>query len=556
MLKPVKFITDGTTLQRFWFADGDWRPAPLFRNQIATIDPLNNTIVITSTFETFSKVETFNQTEDTTDDPSLYVLKSSIFNGPNGVITAPLLPGGKPSNDDGDETGGGDKGGGVANGTYKFAIDGTAIQGFKLSYGEWRPLMLRNNQTISVDLATQDITVTSTFPDFTSVTTYSQTADTTDDPSIYVLNRPVFKAPDGTELPRNPRDASHDQDLAGTLGRDKLFGGIGNDNLTGGNGNDALGGDAGDDDLQGGSGNDTIDGGAGLDVITGDDGNDKLGGGADDDVVAGGNGKDRIEGGAGNDALEGGAGADGIKGGEGDDDLAGDDGNDTLVGGDGNDTLLGGAGNDKLDGGKGSDHLLCGEDAGNDSLAGGAGDDLVDYSAASTGMIINLSIGVAKGNDATSSSGIDKLSGIEDVLGSTLGDLIIGTKGANDLDGGDGNDVLIGAMGADTLTGGAGNDVFVFNNVKDSNLGKTDVITDFASGEDRINLSAIEAIEGVVGSAFTFSDTAPTDGKAAGVVWFDAATHTLYASINDSAKAEIAIVLTGVNALTTADLLL
>ena len=41
-----------------------------------------------------------------------------------------------------------------------------------------------------------------------------------------------------------------------------------------------------------------------------------------------------------------------------------------------------------------------------------------------------------------------------------------------------------------------------------------------------------------------------------GVVWFDATTHTLYASINDDAKAEIAITLTGVDAITAADLVL
>jgi len=61
--------------------------------------------------------------------------------------------------------------------------------------------------------------------------------------------------------------------------------------------------------------------------------------------------------------------------------LTGDSNDNTLTGGAGNDTLVGGAGNDTLIGG-----------AGNDTLVGGTGIDTADYSSATAGVTVNLSI--------------------------------------------------------------------------------------------------------------------------------------------------------------------
>ncbi|WP_292933498.1 M10 family metallopeptidase C-terminal domain-containing protein [Novosphingobium sp. PASSN1] len=551
MSNLYKFIVSGTAIQQFEFDDGTWKPEDLHRNETITIDPVTLDVVVTSTFETFTKVETYGQTPDMTDDASVYLRTSRVFTSRDGTV----IPSSSGGSESGDDHGGGNGGNG-SDDLYKFEISGTTVAGFEFDDGAWKPEHLRRNQTISVDPATQNVVITSTFETFIKVETYSQTPDVADDASLYVRTSRVFTALDGTALPTDPRDSSRDEARDGTSGKDRFDGGRGNDRLDGGDGNDKIGGDEGDDDLIGGNGNDTIAGGAGLDVITGDDGNDKLGGGADDDVIDGGAGKDSVTGGTGDDTLNGGSGSDGIKGGSGEDDINGDDGDDTLGGDDGDDTLLGGLGNDKLDGGKGNDHLLAGEDAGNDKLGGGAGEDVVDYSAASTGLTIDLGIGVAFGTSTTAASGADKLMGIEDVLGSTFDDVIIGSKDSNKLAGGDGNDTLTGSKGADTLTGGAGSDVFAFTSVKDSDLKKTDVITDFTAGADSINLSAIDAVKGVSGSAFTFSNAAPVEGEAAGVVWFNSATHTLYASINADAKAEIAISLTAVDAVTAADLVL
>jgi len=77
---------------------------------------------------------------------------------------------------------------------------------------------------------------------------------------------------------------------------------------------------------------------------------------------------------------------------------------------------------------------------------------------------------------------------------STIDKILHGTKGADVLKGGSGNDLLYGHEGKDVLTGGAGADKFVFTKVADSVVGKyRDVITDFQQGQDKIDLSQIDA---------------------------------------------------------------
>jgi serralysin len=77
-----------------------------------------------------------------------------------------------------------------------------------------------------------------------------------------------------------------------------------------------------------------------------------------------------------------------------------------------------------------------------------------------------------------------------DVLtGSAADDLLMGFDMADQIYGGEGNDRLVDGAGVDVLTGGAGADVFVF--VKDARL---DTISDFALGEDRIDLSDLDML--------------------------------------------------------------
>lgn len=224
-------------------------------------------------------------------------------------------------------------------------------------------------------------------------------------------------------------------------------------------GSDAILGREGDDALYGGSGHDTITGGYGDDTILGGWGHDLIIGGLDetdysgeareDDFLSGFRGNDTIFGGNGNDTLRGGGGVDSLNGGAGDDRLAGHSGSDVLIGGAGADVLIGGAGYDTLDGGYGDD-LLSGRN-GNDNLEGGAGEDTL-YGGA----------------------------GFDTLEGGSGDDLLVGHRGNDQLTGGDGND---------TMTGGYGADVFIFN---DDDFYDTNTITDFTSGVDLIDLTAID----------------------------------------------------------------
>ncbi|MEO1555367.1 MAG: calcium-binding protein, partial [Pseudomonadota bacterium] len=78
-------------------------------------------------------------------------------------------------------------------------------------------------------------------------------------------------------------------------------------------------------------------------------------------------------------------------------------------------------------------------------------------------------------------------------LGGTGGDDILnGADGADLLQGGAGNDILMDGAGSDTLRGDSGADLFVF--VQDD---ATDVILDYQSGEDRIDISALGVVGGI-----------------------------------------------------------
>lgn len=224
-------------------------------------------------------------------------------------------------------------------------------------------------------------------------------------------------------------------------------------------------GTAGDDTFAGDAAIKTYDGGAGIDAVSYEDARfgvsaslllntglsgDALGdryisiealeGSPFNDILVGSSGDDQLVGGlAGDDWIYGGAGADLLDGGEDNDMLFGELGNDRLVGGDGNDVLDGGDGGDTIDGGNGNDVLTGG--FGNDRLSGSNAKDVID--------------------------------------------------------GGFGDDTLDGGSGSDTLVGNLGNDRFVF-----ADLGGTDLVVDFRSGEDRIDLSRIDAVAGGGKDAF------------------------------------------------------
>ncbi len=98
------------------------------------------------------------------------------------------------------------------------------------------------------------------------------------------------------------------------------------------------------------------------------------------------------------------------------------------------------------------------------------------------------------------------------LTGGSEDDVLSGLGGKDTLKGMGGADILRGGAGVDTLTGGSGGDRFVFATAGEIGNGTSpsgrDLVTDFTAGEDRIDLSAIDANGGVKGDqAFAFAGT-------------------------------------------------
>jgi Ca2+-binding RTX toxin-like protein len=175
------------------------------------------------------------------------------------------------------------------------------------------------------------------------------------------------------------------------------------------------------------------------------------------------------------------AGDDTLLGDNGDNVLNGAAGNDSITGGNGNDQLTGDTGNDQLQGGNGNDELTGG--AGADILLGGDGRDLASYRASPEDIHIDLTAGTASGGHATG----DRLTGIENIEGTTFADTITGNASDNWLIGLAGADSLHGEAGNDRLDGGAGEDFLTGSEGDDLILGGSgDDAIDAGSGRDLV----------------------------------------------------------------------
>jgi Ca2+-binding RTX toxin-like protein len=338
--------------------------------------------------------------------------------------------------------------------------------------------------------------------------------------------------------------AGGDDTLDGGTGNDTLVGGAGNDILRGGDpvtfmgvaiiagGNDALYGGDGNDTLLAGDGNDWLEGGAGADILSGGDGYDTAiyldatapvsidltktsstwTGYAQGDVLTS---IEEIDLSLFADTFRGDAKANTVFGDDGDDQLFGAGGDDFLVGGSGNDTIQGGDGNDVVHG-----DSLNNSVAGDDYLQGNAGDDV-----------------------------------------------LFGDCGNDRMVGGTGNDTLIGGVGGDFLVGNEGADIFKYTAVEESQntvlwgANQLDQIADFTQGQDKIDLSTIDANPALAGDqAFTFiADPAHYTGDWTGVVWQTTAANgiaTINVSIDGDAAPEMQIYMSHPYQLTASDFIL
>jgi len=206
----------------------------------------------------------------------------------------------------------------------------------------------------------------------------------------------------------------------------------------------------------GGSGDDVIVGNAAITVLTGGTGSDTVGYWSSVGAVTVNLAKQTASGG---DAQ-----GDRISGFEG------------AAGGFGNDRLIGSSGDNVFEGMGGAD-----------TIEGAGGTDTASYEQSRAGVEVRLSKGAATGVGGDAQG--DRLSGIENLVGSDHADRLFGDGLAN---------VIEGRGGADTLAGGGGRDTFVFDenaifaDGKDSGSKVWDVIVDFAS-DDLIDLSRMDA---------------------------------------------------------------
>ena len=200
-----------------------------------------------------------------------------------------------------------------------------------------------------------------------------------------------------------------------------------------------------------------------------------------------------------------------LSGGAGDDVLSatiteGTPGESRLFGGQGDDVLeaVGGTTN-RLDGGRGADSMSGG--SGNDVYYVDDGADSVteegDSSEDSVIASVTWTLGANCENLTLAGSG--RIHG----HGNDLANTISGNTAGNFLRGYQGADILLGGGGADKLCGGLGNDTFAFDLTSDSTPATRDAIVGGNRAEafegagiadgDRIDLSAIDAIEGTPG---------------------------------------------------------
>lgn len=247
--------------------------------------------------------------------------------------------------------------------------------------------------------------------------------------------------------------------------------------------------------------------------------------------------------------------------------IKGTSANDTLRGTVGWDTLDGLAGNDKLSGKYGLDtfHIssgtdtitdfnLLGDDVGQEILQVDAGAKVIASLTADAWIATSDSFNWGEAELRTKGLNVD-LSEISTghgwsivnsgkaatLTGSMFADVLTAGAGADTLIGGDGNDLLIGTKLADVLTGGAGADHFRLNGIK--GISTAHIITDFVSGEDRIELDTTVfktlAKGPLPANALAFGTTAQTASQH--LIYDRSTGHLLYDVDGSGKKAAVLV---------------
>lgn len=351
--------------------------------------------------------------------------------------------------------------------------------------------------------------------------------------------------------------------LAGTARGNLLSGGAGRDVLIGRGGDDTLKGGLGPDQLYGGSGDDTYLVDDARDAVfetAPDDASSKSDQGGVDLVIASASfslaapgarfienltlsagGNRNATGNALANTLIGNNASNRLAGGLGKDLLIGARGADTLDGGEGGDTLFGGAGDDVYIVDSRGDRVIDTAGPGNAADAGGMDtvQSNVSFSLAKPGALEFIENLTLTGAGATNAGG------------NARANTLIGNAAANG---------LTGNAGRDLLTGGGGADSFRFNaGDSGSSQADADVITDFTSGEDKIDLAAIDADTTTAGTdqRFVFIGSEAFQKVAGQLRTVQRGGDTLIEGDTDGdGAADVIVVLTGLHTPTSADFVL
>lgn len=215
-------------------------------------------------------------------------------------------------------------------------------------------------------------------------------------------------------------------------------------------------------------------------------------------------------------------------------------GADTILGNALDNVLDGGAGGDLLYGGAGADTLDGNSDA--DTLFGGAGDDI--FYVDDTQDIILETVGGGYDRVLTTVS-------YDLAFGLSIQELRATGGAALDMGGNESSNRLIANSGENRLTGGGGADVFVFET---ATAADGDTLTDFAPGQDKIDLSLIDADTAAGNQAFAGLATVAT----ANSLWWarQGADVVLRGDITGDTTADFALLITGQSGLTLSHVIL
>jgi len=186
-------------------------------------------------------------------------------------------------------------------------------------------------------------------------------------------------------------------------------------------------------------------------------------------------------------------------------------------------TIHGGSDDDRYD----FDHLATGTlvvAPQHDSIAAGGNEGQIIYAGAA-GDTAN---GTGKADLLNASSGNDTIKGNDGA------DTIYGGLGSDTINANSANGTLLGGHGPDSLTGGNGNDRFAFLSVADSRAARFDSLSDFRSGSDRIDLSALGALGFVILALTPTSTSVP----AHTIAWlYDSADNETIVYVNPTDQA-------------------